>query len=204
MLHLNTINTKTLELLKKLQFEPLFHQLRLVGGTGLALQIGHRKSIDIVLFGKVETDDHQIAEVLNEIGQVRTINISHGIKIYSINDIKVDIVNYPYKWIQKPIPSNNLQLANIQDIAAMKLAAITNRGTKKDFIDLYFLLQQYSFKDIIGFYNKKYEDGSEFLLYKSILYFEDAEDEPMPTMIKNVSWENVKCFIEEKTKNHLN
>jgi predicted nucleotidyltransferase component of viral defense system len=144
MLHYNTINSATLELLRQLQAIPAFSKLRLVGGTSLALQIGHRTSIDLDLFGYLDADEFVVTNALNKIGDVTILKRSENINIYIINGIKVDIVNYPYSWLLDTLVEDNLKLARIEDIAAMKLAAITNRGTKKDFIDLFFLLKQYS------------------------------------------------------------
>lgn len=80
----------------------------------------------------------------------------------------------------------------MKDIAAMKLAAITGRGSKKDFVDLYFLLNYFSFNEMLSFYTQKYPDGSAYLLLKSMTYFEDAESEPMPDMLVSLSWQQVK------------
>ena len=141
-MHYHTIESNTLELLRKLQKISIFKELRLVGGTGLALQYGHRKSIDIDLFGSISAADDTIDSELSQLGRLIKMNITKNIKIYTINDIKVDIVNYPYAWLQNAVIEDDLILAQPKDIAAMKLAAITNRGTKKDFIDLYFLLNE--------------------------------------------------------------
>jgi len=103
MLYYTSIDTKTLELLKKLQKLDIFSGLRLVGGTALALQYGHRKSIDIDLFGKINADDIEILDNLNKIGNVNTISLTNYIKIFTLDNIKLDIVNYPYKWLEPAI-----------------------------------------------------------------------------------------------------
>ncbi|RLD21875.1 MAG: hypothetical protein DRI69_02845 [Bacteroidetes bacterium] len=97
----------------------------------------------------------------------------------------------------------NKKLASIQDIAAMQLAAITGRGFKKDFIDLYFILEQFSLAQIFDFYEKKYQDGSKFLAHKSLIYFEDAEIEPMPKMLKPISWVEIKARIIAEVTRHF-
>ena len=146
MLQTVTVEPTTLELLKRLQQIPLFEDLRLVGGTALALHIGHRHSIDLDLFGSIDADYMEISEVLREYDLKATLNYnSKNIHQFTINDIKVDIVNYPYEWLEPQIETANIRLAGLKDIAAMKLSAITNRGTRKDFIDIYFLLQTFSF-----------------------------------------------------------
>jgi len=85
----------------------------------------------------------------------------------------------------------------------MKLAAITGRGTKKDFIDLFFLLKEYTFVEILNFYKDKYHDGSEFLVLKSLLYFEDAERNEEPKFFKQYNWDEIKKTITTTVENHI-
>lgn len=196
MLHYQSIDTTTLELLKDLQEADFLKDVRLVGGTSLALQIGHRISVDLDLFGKLDMDFMELNERLNTLGrEVRIIKNSKNIHIYAIDQIKVDLVNYTYPWLKPPCVSDHLILADIEDIAAMKLAAITGRGTKKDFIDIYFLLQKFSLKELMSFYHKKFADGSEFMVLKSLTYFEDAEFDPMPEMLLPFNWDEAKIKI---------
>jgi len=98
MLHYNTINTKTRALLKAIQRVDLFKNLRLVGGTALALQIGHRLSVDLDLFGLIGSDKLSIVGALGKIGKVKTIQQTENINIYTVDNIKVDVVNYQYPW----------------------------------------------------------------------------------------------------------
>ncbi len=203
MLFYKTIDKSTLELLKKIQKNDLFKDLRLVGGTSLALQIGHRISVDLDLFGIIPEKKLEITTALNTIWEVKTIHFTKNIAIYSIDGIKVDIVNYPYPWLEKEIIDDELLLANKMDIAAMKLAAITGRGSKKDFIDIFFLLQEYSFKQMLEFYNQKYADGSTFLVLKSMAYFENADEELMPRMLKNIAWDEVKETIKNTVQEYI-
>lgn len=201
MLQYNTITAETLELLRKLQAAPEFSELRLVGGTSLALQIGHRNSIDIDLFGKISIDEFALNETLSSFGKLIQIKKSKNINIYSLNGIKLDIVNYPYQWIDQPVKTDNLTLAGTKDIAAMKLAAITSRGTKKDFIDLFFLLNKHSLPEMLDFYTKKYHDGSVFLVVKSLTYFEDAEQDVAPKMHEPFNWQNIKSKLINEVNN---
>lgn len=205
MLFYETVDSVTLELLTRLQQIPAFSQLRLVGGTSLALQIGHRKSINIDLFGKIDADEFTIAADLNRLGEIQTIQKTQNIAIYLIKGVKTDIVNYSYPWLDEAVFIDGIKLAGLKDIAAMKLAAITGRGTKKDFIDLYFLLKKYSLTEMLGFYTQKYADGSTFMVLKSLSYFEDAEKDPMPFMLSKISWSKIKKFIiNQLTKESLN
>jgi hypothetical protein len=162
----------------------------------LALQIGHRKSIDIDLFGPVQSDSLSISKKLDTIGKTTIIKDSENIHIFSIGSVKLDIVNYHYPWLEKAICEDALTLAGKRDIAAMKLAAITNRGSKKDFIDLFFLLKNFTLGELLDFYKKKFHDGSSFLVLKSLSYFDDADDDENPIMIKDVNWDTVKEFMK--------
>ena len=123
---------------------------------------------------------------------------SPNINIFIINNIKVYIVNYPYPWIEKPLVTNSIIMADKSDIAAMKLAAITGRGTKKDFIDLYFLLKYFTLAEMLTFYKQKYSDGSEFLVMKSLSYFTDADENEQPLMIEPLNWTLVKNTIKNE------
>jgi len=204
MLQLSAIENPTLELLKRLMAHPYFSKLILCGGTSLALQIGHRKSIDIDLFGKVEIDEITVSKIFNELGNTQIITRTPNILVYAINDIKVDIVNYPYPWIQEPLIVSGMRLAQKKDIAAMKLAAITGRGSKKDFIDLFFLLNEFTLKEMLEFYTMKYSDGSTFMVLKSLTYFDDADLEPNPFMLVPLEWEKVKATITKSVEIFFN
>lgn len=169
-----------------------------MGGTALALQYGHRMSIDLNFFGDIEEDSIAIRDILRSIGPISVYKETTNIKIYSVNGIKVDFVNYKYPWIDSVIKKDGLRLASPKDIAAMKINAIEGRGTKKDFIDMYFLLQHYTLDDILKFYAEKYPENSVFRGLMSLSYFEDAEDELMPKMFSNIQWDDMKQFILDK------
>ena len=200
MLSLRTIEPHTLELLKALMQEPALCELRLVGGTALALQYGHRSSIDLDLFGKIDIDAYELQEILSKHGMLRVENETKIIHQYIIDNIKVDVVNYPFEWITPMIEDEGVRLASPMDIAAMKVNAIEGRGTKKDFIDMYMLLQHYSLEEILGFYQQKYPNHSVFRALRSLTYFEDAEDQFMPRMFVDTTWEDIKQFIVNKVK----
>lgn len=197
MFQYQTIEPGTLQLLKQLQELPLLKGSRLVGGTALALQLGHRKSVDLDLFGGIDASSEEIREALSMSHSITVVKESRNINIYLIDGIKVDFVNYKYAWIDKAVEEDTIILAGIKDIAAMKIAAVVGRGTKKDFIDLYFLLRQYSLQEILQLYLQKYPDGSLFIALKSLSYFEDAEPDPMPVMFEKVNWEDVKARFKQ-------
>lgn len=198
MLYLETVESSTLELLKKLQRLPVLEQTRLVGGTALALQLGHRKSIDLDFFGTVDCEAEYLRESIAGIASLTILKESPHIHIYIVDGIKVDIVNYKYPWLDDVVLEQGLRLASVSDIAAMKITAIIGRGTKKDFIDIAFLLHHFSLEEILHFYAAKYNDSSVFVAMKSLAYFDDAEADPMPDMFVNQSWQQVKAYILSK------
>ena len=198
MLYLETVESSTLELLKKLQRLPVLEQTRLVGGTALALQLGHRKSIDLDFFGTVDCEAEYLREAIAGIASLSILKESPHIHIYIVDGIKVDIVNYKYPWLDDVVLEQGLRLASVSDIAAMKITAIIGRGTKKDFIDIAFLLHHFSLEEILHFYAAKYNDSSVFMAMKSLAYFDDAEADPMPDMFVNQSWQQVKAHILSK------
>jgi predicted nucleotidyltransferase component of viral defense system len=195
MLQTQTVVPELMELLKKIMSEKLFSDFNLVGGTSLALQMGHRNSIDIDLFGNSEINSELFIEKISEFGEVKVAQSTKNILITKINDVKVDFVNYKYPLLSDCLFIENIRMLSIKDIAAMKLNAIAGRGSKKDFIDLYFLLNEFPLEDILSFYEKKYHDGSIFMVQKSLTYFEDADSQQQPKMFLDFNWETCKQKI---------
>ena len=198
MLQTQTVVPELMELLKKIMSEKLFSDFNLVGGTALALQMGHRNSIDIDLFGNSEINSEFFIEKLSEFGEVKVAKSTKNILITKINEVKVDFVNYKYPLLSECLFIENIRMLSVKDIAGMKLNAIAGRGSKKDFIDLYFLLNEFSLEDIVSFYEKKYKDGSVFMVQKSLTYFEDADAQQQPKMFKDFNWETCKQKIIEE------
>lgn len=169
----------------------------LAGGTSLALQIGHRQSIDFDFFTQGDFSTIRIVDHLRNIGKFelfdRSVDTLNGV----INDVQVSFFSYKYPLLNNLHQHLKLSLADISDIALMKLEAISGRGSKKDFVDLYFLLEIFSISELLGKYPEKYgvELSNHYHLLKSLVYFEDAEQQPMPTMLQNVSWEDIKRKI---------
>ena len=203
MLQKQTVKPELLVLLNFLMGEEIFRDYNLVGGTSLALQKGHRESIDIDLFGNKEIEEIEFTAALSIFGNPIILKKSKNIIVYSVDGIKLDFVNYHYPWLKPFKLIENIRFASFEDVGAMKLNAIAGRGTKKDFIDLYVLLQHFTLKDLISFYKLKYADGSEFLVLKSLTYFDDADIENNPKMFLQVHWEHIKQFILKHTLEYL-
>ena len=203
MLYLQTILPNTLELLKRLSAQPEMEGLRLVGGTSLALQYGHRQSIDLDFFGELSATQDEILSMIEKIGSYILRNRTGKILQVIIDNVMVDIVDYSqYPWIDTPLTTDGLTLASPKDIAAMKINAIEGRGSRKDFIDIYLLLQHYSLDEILTFYSQKYPNHSIFRALLSLTYFDDAEAESMPKMLIPTTWEEMKRQIIETARRY--
>ncbi|MBO4577440.1 MAG: nucleotidyl transferase AbiEii/AbiGii toxin family protein [Paludibacteraceae bacterium] len=201
MLSIQTVEPDTLELLKKLATQQELQETRLVGGTALALQYGHRQSVDLDFFGHLPEDREALLDVIRSVGNVTVLNRSKAILQTVINDVKVDFVDYSrYPWIDEPVVEDGFTLASDKDIAAMKVNAIIGRGTRKDFIDLYVLLQHYSLTEILDFYRQKYPEFSEYRALLSMTYFDDAEMQDMPRMFITTPWDTMKSAIIKAVK----
>ena len=203
MLSYQTVEPHTLELLRRLMAEPSLLGLRLVGGTSLALQYGHRNSVDLDFFGTLDQDRSTIRDCLKSIGHVAVLKETDKIRIYNLDGVKIDFVDYScYPWIDDPLVEDGLCLASPKDIAAMKINAIEGRGTRKDFIDVFYLLQRFSLSEILGFYQQKYPEYSIFRALMSLTYFNDAEKQNMPKMFKHDTWEEMKSTILKEVENY--
>lgn len=176
MLQKETIKDNTLELLKKLQREETLSTTRLVGGTALALQIGHRISVDLDLFSKEPLDINAIEQILTHKFNFSTHFISKGSVRGEIDGIKIDILHHPYEWIDEPVCEEDIIMASLQDITAMKLNTIIHNGTRpKDFLDVAYLSQYFSYDDMRSLLVQKYPEYDPILLDRCINYFDDIE-----------------------------
>lgn len=203
MLQIQTILPNTLELLNRLSLRPEMQGMRLVGGTALALQLGHRQSIDLDFFGKPAASQDEILNMLETFGLYRIRNRTNNILQLIVNNVMIDIVDYSrYHWIDPPLQYGSITLASPKDIAAMKINAIEGRGSKKNFVDIYFLLQQYSLEELLGFYAQKYPNHSIFRALLSLSYLNDAEEQAMPTMLIPTPWEDVKTAVSLAVKRY--
>lgn len=207
MLQTQSVYPATLELLKQLMAFESLAKFNLVGGTALALQFGHRISVDLDFFSEdaFDTEDLKRA-IIAEFGNQNIVwNLEKDYTLLlKINDIKVDILHYPYALIDDVIVDDSIRILSPKDIGAMKLSAVSKRGAKKDFFDLYELLQQYSLEDLFTFYEAKFKNHELGFLARSLLYFEDAEIEEDPIMIKKYSWKQVKQHIEKEVRQYVN
>jgi predicted nucleotidyltransferase component of viral defense system len=200
MLQKQAVKPELLELLNQLMLINEFNNFHLVGGTALALYDGHRISVDIDLFGKSHLEENKITSLIENCGNTKLLSKSQKILIYTVNGIKVDFVDYQYELIEPVNIINGIRILSKKDIAAMKLNAIVGRGSKKDFFDIVQLLKTFTFTEMLSFYTAKYKQNSEFMVIKSLMYFDDAELEPDPITLVPISWEDIKIKIIDQVK----
>jgi len=178
--------------------EPFMANNFLVGGTSLALQMGHRLSIDLDLFTHAPFNGDELLELFKSKYEVKALTVTDTIFILVVNGIKVDCVRFKYPFAFPLIHVDGICLADIRDIAPMKLDAVTKRGSKKDFVDMYYLFDRYSPLQIFEWYDKMFQHSTSFHVVRSLTYFEDAEQTEMPVMLdQKVTWENIKIRMVE-------
>lgn len=197
MLHTETVAPSTLELLNRLMSDQLFQDFRLVGGTSLSLQIGHRISIDLDLFSDTAFDEISLKIHLEKDYNLITEFLARETVKGEISGVQIDCIAHKYKWLSPATTIGNIRLASLEDIAAMKLNAITGNGTRiKDFIDIAYLSSIFSFNQMLDFYNLKY-NSSTLMPMKAITYFDDINfKEPIKMINGNFSWKIISKRLE--------
>jgi hypothetical protein len=199
MLHIKTVDPVTLSLITSLQSKNYLGQFLLVGGTALALQIGHRTSVDIDLFSNVRFDVANLLNFLQEdyTGLVVRNQMNHAL-LAEIEKVKTDFVFQPSTLIDNPITIDNIKMATTKEIAAMKISAIIARGKKRDFTDLYCLLDHFSLEEMLNAFSQKYENTDRAIAMRSLFYFEDADDDLDPKCFFEFNWEKIKKRIRQE------
>jgi len=176
----------------------------LAGGTALGLRLGHRKSLDLDFFSHDRTLDRAdraaLFGSLKASGAAEALEEKDGTMHLRLEDTEVSLFHYPYRLLERVSEWNGLEIASIEDIAAMKLGAAAGRGLRKDFIDLYFVCRNRTVAEAICWAGKKFPDHPNFSAQaaKALVYFEDAEKDPMPRMLKPVKWGEIKSFFKKE------
>ncbi len=196
MLHREAVLPGTLDLLIRLMRTPACANFRLAGGTALALQIGHRLSDDLDLFCPDSFDPHELFRELGLHDATVTGTARDTLRM-QVGDIKVEMFRYAYALVSGPLEVDGVRMFAIPDLAAMKLSAIANRGARKDFIDVAFILREHDLDELLAWYRVKFVGYDVFPVLRSLVYFADAEDEPEPQMLRETSWAAIKRSIRE-------
>lgn len=168
----------------------------------MTLQIGYRQSIDLDWFSQKQDSITQLKKRLSSLGSLTVESEDKETLNCSLNGVKLSFFVYPYPLLFSFIDFNGIKMADERDIACMKIDAISSRGSKKDFIDLYFLLQRYQLRDLLDLFDKKYKNikYNRLHILKSLVFFEEAEKEPAPKMFQKITWSAVKSKIKKEVK----
>lgn len=198
----NIVDDGRLDTLRQIVETVTLDDYYMAGGTALSFQLGLRNSYDFDFFVPNAFNPEILYEELKSIGcDIRTLNLSNGTCDVTLNGIQVSFFYYPYKMLAPYVLTDEipkLRLAAVTDIACMKAVAIGNRGAKKDFCDLFYILQQtdMTIEKLVQSLNLKYgDDKNLFYIGKGLTYFEDAEHEVLPKMFVPYHWQRIKDYF---------
>ena len=188
------IDPTTLQLLQSLQSDSQLQDFFFVGGTSLAMQIGHRLSIDLDLFTLESFDENELELYLFETYSFQTDKKSSNTLIGNVNGIKVDFIRHPYTLVNPLIQHDAIRFASVLDIGAMKLNAVSQSGQRqKDFYDLYFILEHFCLNDLLQAYQTKYPNSNKTIPLKAMVWFDDIDFEvEKPVLKRKVTFAQVK------------
>ncbi|MCX6783898.1 MAG: nucleotidyl transferase AbiEii/AbiGii toxin family protein [candidate division WWE3 bacterium] len=191
---------KTKTALDKIKSKPEFTDFYLSGGTALSLQLGHRESEDLDFFTSKEFNPEMLQTKLLPLGDISDATLEKNTLNLFLDGVKIQFLYYPYRMLENLVPYENINLSSVIDVACTKLITISARGSKKDFIDLYFLLQTYTLVKLFENLDKKYQgvNYNHIHIVKSLTYFDDADAQPMPRMHQEADWEEIKKVIIKK------
>lgn len=205
-LHFEVLNKKQLRLFPQLDF---LHgqKFYLAGGTALALHLGHRTSLDLDFYHQSHFDSLALSETINDLfGPKAKITAREKDTLFcQISGVDFSFFWYKYPLLKKPLVTKGLLLASLEDIAAMKMIAITQRPAKRDYIDIYFLLKLLTLKKMFALVGKKYPNFNQYFALRALGYFQDLKDEQarrIRVFDKDFSWEKAKEKIFAEVKRY--
>ncbi|MEW5767869.1 MAG: nucleotidyl transferase AbiEii/AbiGii toxin family protein [bacterium] len=200
--HWEALTPETHEAFCKAAHLPFISQFYLAGGTGLALHLGHRFSVDLDFFSPAsDAVGPDVRTGLREALEDPTLSITHdkdATFVATWRGVGISFFRlHLYPLVHQPVLIENVPVATIEEIGAMKLAASIDRGTRKDLVDLYYILQQVPIEHLFEVAAVKYARVRTFAISatRALAYFDDAEALPMPLMIDQTSWADMKRFL---------
>ena len=200
MVHLESIAKDARRDLATLVPTGILNGFYLAGGTGLALHLGHRESIDLDFFRVEAFDENSYLTKITNAGSYMLDKKETGTLTGRFDSTLLSFFHYPFPLLEPTISWEGIEIVSMIDIACMKLDAASTRGTKKDFIDLYAIIHlgNRSLSSLLEAFGRKYASISYNLMHvkKSLVYFADAEADAMPTMHVDIAWNDVKSFFE--------
>jgi hypothetical protein len=195
--HRETVDSGVEQTLRDLHNVPALTSFYLAGGTGLALRLGHRRSVDLGFFLSEDFNEDSVLQKLQHLEGFALVAKEPGTIYANIRKTKVSFITYSYPILFPFQAFLGVNVADSRDIGCVKISAIASRGTKRDFVDLYCLAQKYGLKQLLGWFTTKFSQTNYSIphILKSLSYFEEAEQDPIPHMLMSLSWEEVKQFF---------
>lgn len=197
------ISKKTKDNLEILTREEILKSFYLAGGTGVALQLKHRVSLDLDFFTRKDIDTKTLIQKIKTWGKLSIERETENTLIGIFNGIRVTFLKYDYPLLFDLKQIEGIRVADLRDIGCMKIDAISSRGMKRDFVDLFFICKELiSLNSLLSLFKRKYKSANYNMMHilKSLAYFEDAENNPMPKMIVSASWQEVKSFFQQEIR----
>lgn len=199
MLYESAVEPSTLALLKTICQLPELNSFGLGGGTNLALRYGHRLSVDLDFFSNSAFDTAGIYKILiTKFKHIELLYEQNQTMMFLINGIKTDFILYPFDWLNPFEIMDEYRFISLEDMIPMKLQAISNRFSKKDFWDIELLLEYYSLNRMIGIFKQKFPPVDPGFIIHSLTNFENADLEEDPICLHSKTWEEVKQNLEKK------
>ena len=196
MLRFDAVPEPVRVLLIRLAFHVAVGDFALGGGTSLALRFGHRLSIDLDFFTNCEFSPEGLFKSL-ELEEATIVGRGKNTLAVDAGGVKLDFLRHAYPLLEPVDRIDDVALVSLPDLAAMKLNAIANRGSKRDFFDMALLLDHFTLQQMIGFFSDKYPATDPFTVIRSLAWFDDAEMEPDPVSLTGATWEWVKATASE-------
>jgi hypothetical protein len=198
--HQETINGTIEQLFRDLRQVPLLAPFYLAGGTGLALHLGHRRSVDLDFFLAEHFNEDSLIQKLQHLKGFALVSKESATIHATVRETKVSFITYEYPLLFPFQSFLGTKVADPREIGCMKISAIASRGTKRDFIDLYAVSQQFGLEHCLDWFERKFlqTNYSKIHVLKSLSFFDDAEKDPMPHMLVSLSWAEVKRFFQRE------
>jgi len=195
--HRETVDERVERTLGELHGVPVAARFYLAGGTGLALHLGHRRSADLDFFLGEDFDVETVLQKVQQLEGFSLVSKSPGTIYATVRQTKVSFIAYAYPVLFPFTQFLGANVADPRDIGCMKISAIAGRGTKRDFVDLHVLSQRYGLDQLLAWFKEKFARTNYSMVHvlKSLAYFEEAEQDPMPDMLMPLSWDEVKRFF---------
>ena len=206
-LHAEVLDKSTADLLAEIGATPAFRDFYLAGGTGLALQLGHRMSLDLDLFSERPWSSASLLAALRALGPTVIDLETEGAVVGSVGGVRVSFFYYPYPVLEPLLQTpGGVPLAGLLDIACMKLIAVSQRGSRKDFVDLYFLsVAGVDLRHAQDALPRKMPGVQHNLVHlaRSLAYFADAEGEPELRMLVPFRWSSARDYCLARSRDIL-